>query len=271
MRILIIESCTGRKSVYSKVKLECKDILNKNDRKKLFENPEIAKQTIPARDLYAGSAHIWTMKAVDVLRTIPELEVDLFIISAGFGLVNENDLLSPYECTFKNMSKEQIKTRAKFLEIPDDLKKLFTRRYDVIFILLGEDYLYAAGNALFQIPTSTTGICFASEKNIPKLTNIVSITINNQIVKEFTTLGLSSYGVVGIRGTYLFYFALIVKKHDTPTKLLRKIKEPQFARNFFRPKNFEKYLSPSEKELRIENEMALFKNHQKSLPDFFEN
>jgi hypothetical protein len=46
-----------------------------------------------------------------------ENKVDFYIISARYGLINENTLIIPYEFTFKGLRKKEIRERAEKLKI----------------------------------------------------------------------------------------------------------------------------------------------------------
>jgi hypothetical protein len=58
---------------------------------------------------------------------------------------------------------EQIQTVANELGIPADIKQSLAERFDVVFIVLGEDYLLATGDALSSLPRDTTAFAFAAK------------------------------------------------------------------------------------------------------------
>jgi hypothetical protein len=47
--------------------------------------------------MYIGNQKRELMKCVDILREIKGVKVDFYIISAGFGLLHENDMIPPYD------------------------------------------------------------------------------------------------------------------------------------------------------------------------------
>lgn len=64
----------------------------------------------------------------------------LKIISAGYGLVDENRNLVPYEATFQAKRKRWIRDRAQRLRIPQALRQAI-RDFEVVIFLLGNEYL----------------------------------------------------------------------------------------------------------------------------------
>jgi hypothetical protein len=83
------------------------------------------------------------MRAVQRLRVgLPAARIDVAIVSAGFGLVGENDLLSPYDATFVGMSSTEAIQRGRTLAIRSALAQLLPAYEDAIF-LLGREYLAA--------------------------------------------------------------------------------------------------------------------------------
>lgn len=151
IKLLVVGSCTNRKQVGG-----CKELLTVRD----FDDPanlrnkeaRLREWALPARQLYSGRQHQYTLAGVDRLRAaFGEPAVTFNIISAGYGLVSEDRELVPYEVTFKGMSPRKIRDRATKLQIPRQFRTT-AEHSPVVFLLLGKDYLYsldpplAAGN-----------------------------------------------------------------------------------------------------------------------------
>jgi len=103
------------------------------------------------------------------------------IISAGFGVLSAGTEILSYECTFSEI--EQVRQRAERMNldvdtmtnnelvaavgreknIPQDLRQILAKRYDLVFVALGTKYLIAAQDALTSIPEETTAFAFASK------------------------------------------------------------------------------------------------------------
>ena len=115
MKILVISSCTSKK-------------LNHN---------------APAAKMYTGQQHMLLMDGVNQVRTrYGQSSLDVAIISAEYGLLNENDVIAPYNVTFQGMKKTEILERSRRLQLRERVAALIAR-YDVVFFLLGEKYVQA--------------------------------------------------------------------------------------------------------------------------------
>lgn len=175
MDCLILSACTGSKSRSSRI--GCEEIDTNSDEVLSSKYP-----TVPAEDLYTGREHNHVTSAYSQLHQIST--VDWYILSAGYGLVNHRKPIVPYECTFRS-SKQELVTRADRLDIdptglrkqdliraiaeakniPDDIMRIIERKYDLLFIILGREYLLAATEGLESIPDETVGYAFASERS----------------------------------------------------------------------------------------------------------
>jgi hypothetical protein len=66
----------------------------------------------------------------------------LKIVSAGYGLVDEDRSLVPYEATYQRKRPRWISERAQRLGIPQALRQAI-RDFEVVVFLLGKEYLIA--------------------------------------------------------------------------------------------------------------------------------
>ena len=115
MNVLVISSCTSKK-------------LNHN---------------APAAKMYTGQQHTLLMDGVNQVRTrYGQSSVDVAIISAEYGLLNENDVIAPYNVTFQGMKKAEILEKSRRLQLRERVAALIAR-YDVVFFLLGKEYVQA--------------------------------------------------------------------------------------------------------------------------------
>jgi hypothetical protein len=79
---------------------------------------------IPARELYLGRQHRTMVRAVDSLRMArPDLGVQMFIVSAGYGLLSETELVVPYEAHLGTTRAQWI-DRGTQLRLHDQLTAL---------------------------------------------------------------------------------------------------------------------------------------------------
>ena len=100
--LLVVTSCTGEKAVSHADQLTLEDF--KNPDRLARKEALLAHLARPAGSLYTGDQHRHLMAGVRLLREKYGHEAArLKIISAGYGLVDEERSLVPYECTFNSM------------------------------------------------------------------------------------------------------------------------------------------------------------------------
>jgi hypothetical protein len=140
MELLLVGSCTGEKDVQ-----DCPYLLTETD----FDDPsallrreaELSRWALPAVRLYTGWQHRYMMNGVNAIRQrFGSAACALRIISAGYGLVDEDRNLVPYEATFQGKRTRWIHDRAQRLGIPQDLRQAI-RDFEVVIFLLGKEYL----------------------------------------------------------------------------------------------------------------------------------
>lgn len=196
-RVLVITSCTGEK------KFKPENQLIQDDFKELARfaarEEELKPYRLPAGQMYTGMQHLRLMEGVEILRSAYGRDIlDLYILSAGYGLINEEKEIVPYEVTFNNMNAEEIKEWTRFLKINQSLSQKI-KGYDLVFFLLGDKYLRALELPL-EVNNNKRLLFLASKtsrKLIPKEQPYYFIEIGQAEAKSF------SYGLVGLKG-YLF-------------------------------------------------------------------
>ena len=132
MRILVIGSCGKKKLNLTNNSPTCEDLASIDDINTWREKSSCP--TTRVRDLYTGNQNRELVTGIDLLRQIENTEVKFSIISAGFGLVRENDSLPTYDCSFSSMKKSQIQDRSELLGIPSDFEKLITSGFDLVYL-----------------------------------------------------------------------------------------------------------------------------------------
>ena len=140
-RLLVISSCTGDKVVNTPAELKLEDFAEA-DRLERREH-ELASFRRPASVMYTGKQHEYLMRGVDKLRqAYGDSFVDLRIVSAGYGLIEEDRVICPYDVTFSKMGKPQRRAWGRHLGVPSDVRAAL-EDFDVVIFLLGSDYLDA--------------------------------------------------------------------------------------------------------------------------------
>ena len=225
MRILVVGSCGKKKLNQSTTSPTCKDLDSLDDIKTWREKSSCP--TARVRDLYTGNQNRELVKGVDLLRQIEKTEVKLSIISAGFGLVEENDTLPTYDCSFSGMKKSQIQERAEWLEIPSDFEELLVSGFDLTYLALGKKYFLTLGDK-WKSKSNTTIIGFnwnLCEKEI------LCIPSAHDIVSSFSRNGHKIHGVTGFKGDLLRILADYALKQKNPYRELLAWTHPVYLRD----------------------------------------
>ena len=104
----------------------------------------------PAREMYGGSFAV-VRSLADVLRRVDK-EVDVYIISARYGLIGENEPIVPYEATLKGKLKGWIRQWSARLGVENKLLKvLSSKKYDLVIVALPREYAYAVEGVLRRL------------------------------------------------------------------------------------------------------------------------
>lgn len=195
-RILVISSCTGEKKFKLPEALTLNDFNQGGDY--LAERiKNLADKALPAEEMYTGLQHQRLMRGIEALRKSDNnLTVDLYILSAGFGLIASDCKVVPYECTFQGMKTKELDQWALHLDIPQNIRKLVNETYDLGLILLGDDYLRACAlDSTINLGGPTILMCGKNQaQRIPDLHGLQKIVLGNAEAKRFAC------GLVGLKG-----------------------------------------------------------------------
>jgi hypothetical protein len=220
MKVRIITSCTGKK------KHSPENQLTKNDFRWVHEpgqfgtlEERLAAFRTPAQALYTGMQHIRLMDGVQRFREkFGADSLDLWILSAGYGLIPGDREIVPYECTFQGMRAAEIDSWAEHLRVPLSVRRLFAQPADLVLVLLGDAYLRALaldGDVTFAAPTLFfTGR--TSQERVQGEGPLRIVPISNPEAKRF------SCGLVGLKGALAkrILQQLVEKGHVFYTQLL---------------------------------------------------
>lgn len=177
MKILVISSCTSKK-------------LNHN---------------APAAKMYTGQQHTLLMEGIAQVRTrYGQSSLDVAIISAEYGLLNENDVIAPYNVTFQKMKTAEILERSHRLQLHERVAALIAR-YDVVFFLLGKKYVQALqlpfgkSGAKEQVPEKVTQIFLLGagyRRFIPEAPNVHFVPAGSALSRTLEVMGVALKGFV---------------------------------------------------------------------------
>jgi hypothetical protein len=190
MRVRIITSCTGEKKVHPENQLILADF-----QAGTFFKPELESFELTAGEMYTGLQHQRLMGGVQQFREAGQ-EVELSIVSAGYGLIEEGQNIQPYEATFTGMPKKALKEWGARLGLPKTLKARLEEPADLQLVLLGDTYLVACClDSTLDLKAPTFFLCgSAAQKKLPKVDNAAQVVLANKDAKRF------SCGLVGLKG-----------------------------------------------------------------------
>jgi hypothetical protein len=194
LKILVITSCTGEKVVSDSRQLTLKDFQKGRDHVRARESALKAK-LIRADEIYSGMQHVRLMRGVTEARRA-DIDLDLHILSAGYGLVPASRKLAPYEATFQGMKKPGLRSWVDTLGVPQAFRRAVAGPYDLGLVLLGDDYLAACAlDSTVRFGGPTLLFCGRNTlKRLPKLGNLHAIGLSNAEAKRF------SCGLVALKG-----------------------------------------------------------------------
>lgn len=197
-RVLVITSCTGEKRFKPDNQLTLKDFQDATRLKQ--REAELQEYACPAGDIYTGMQHLRLMEGVRLLRgALGKGSLDVKILSAGYGLIPENRVIVPYEVTFNNMKAVEFDAWTDYLDLHQAISSAIAS-YDLIFFLLGDNYLRAASLPLLS-RSDQAFVFLASRSQASAVQGMEARTgvvlLSNLEAKKY------SYGLVGLKG-YLF-------------------------------------------------------------------
>lgn len=198
MKIQIVTSCTGEKLHSPDNKLVQEDFRRQHESDTFAARErELAGWSAPAQDLYTGQQHLRLMEGVGGARErLGAGNVELFILSAGYGLIEAGRIIAPYECTFQGMKKGELRNWAEYLRVGAEARRVFRMPADFTLVLLGDPYLRAL--ALDdEIEFASPVLFFASEKSRAHISGrgpYRVVPLSNKEAKRF------GCGLVGLKG-----------------------------------------------------------------------
>lgn len=206
MKILVLSECVATKK-YDPSKEPIKSILERYglqipscDLENEEKYKEVLKQfVLPAYQMYEGSFK-FIKELVTKFRKKGD-KVQLLIISARYGLIDEDALIIPYQCTFKCLNKNEIRKRAKALQIYEKLMETIRNEwFDLSVIVLGKNYLLTVFDKSeskdFFRELKTKELVVFGSKNLEreihcqeaklKFIPVIGIGDRNKKIREFT-------------------------------------------------------------------------------------
>lgn len=180
-KVLILTSCTGKKIPHPGIELTEEDFSRGPE---WIAEREAHAGTCPANQMYQGRQHVVLMKGLEQIR--PDIEVEVKIVSAGYGLIDGNRPISPYEVTFGGRSAKQVRELGQRLGLPGDVRSLLeTTDADLVVVLLGKNYLNACQlEGEVNVPAITVFV--GLNESAPGFygSSLCRVPLNNDIARE---------------------------------------------------------------------------------------
>lgn len=172
-RLLVVSSCTARKRFNPLGQLTEADLNDPMLRKS--GETRLANYRLPSAEMYIGGGHNFVRDAIKELRK-GGYRVSHFIISAGYGLLNESDLIVPYNVTFSGAPKAWIQERGRRLGLRDQLVAC-ANKHEHVILMLGREYLTAIGLPLpvDSLPPTTIYVAPSLVEQVGHGANTISI------------------------------------------------------------------------------------------------
>ena len=105
MKIHLITNCTNLKKTNIHGKIQLRNLIENNSARNIVnswcEQLENAEQKVPANEVYAGDH--WK-----VAKSIVKPNLELWVLSAGYGLIHNSSKIGSYDATFSSGSENSI-------------------------------------------------------------------------------------------------------------------------------------------------------------------
>jgi len=188
VRISILTSCTSKKAVTCAAPLTADDFDRGSAHIRRREQA-LAQHMLPAGNMYVGQQHRHLMQGVQaVRRKRPDVEIDVAIISAGYGLVSEESPIAPYERAFNGMGQAGIRALADRLNIPEDARRFLARPADLLLVLLGNTYLQAV-DLDEEVTFGGRTLLFCGREaahSLPEWSRVKKVLVTKETAKRFS-------------------------------------------------------------------------------------
>jgi hypothetical protein len=226
MKLLVIGSCTGDKKNNGCPESEYLTEADFDTVEKMRAGESRLSQWIlPATDLYIGEQHLRMARGIAHLRRhFGHSACVLKIISAGYGVVEEDRSLAPYEVSFSNKPCKWIRDRAAKLDIPAAVRSAI-RGYEAVVFLLGNKYLLSIDPPL--TPHDGQCLIFLTTESESKFdSRSILISAGMHETKRFGA------GFISLKGKMFECFATGLCAHPEKWENLLASRSPQVFEHF---------------------------------------
>jgi hypothetical protein len=156
-RPLVLSACTGLKALRTD-SLSLSDLRSVTRRRALLDGRE-PRERLPAGELYLGAQHCRLTEGVRAAAGAG-CDIDVRIVSAGFGLVESTTRLPAYDATFSTMARAERAAWGAELGLPLTVRSALAAPRPFALVLLGSAYMDACaleGEIAWGAPTIVLG------------------------------------------------------------------------------------------------------------------
>jgi hypothetical protein len=197
MKITIITSCTGTKAIRLPLQLTQEDF-QKGYGHVAERERSLGCEPVCAEAFYRGEQHLRLLRGVHAARE-RGIDVRVWIVSAGYGLVPGHRPLYPYDVTFNDMAPVVARWWAQEIGLPQQVQAALAEPAEYGLILLGDRYLDVCQlHAIERAPAATWALCgTASAKRLPK--GIRALPLRQSDTSQFNAGNIGLKGEVAAR------------------------------------------------------------------------
>jgi len=186
-KILIVAHCTAEKEVDEEQVRRVLYKMNLPSPSFDFEREDeylkvLSKFAKPAEEMYGGSFRT-IRNLVEMLRECGK-SVDLYIISARYGLIPGNRVIIPYEASLKGLAREELVKWAEQRSINRELTRILYRNYDCVIVVLPREYYLAAREAFEPLLLRRNVIMIVPSSPIAKRQHIKALTLPGSTISR---------------------------------------------------------------------------------------
>ncbi len=153
-----------------------------------------------AESLYGGQQHIRLMRGVKEYRDAaqPVGRLQFHILSAYYGLLSARRSITSYDHSFSGLSTEAIRRQSLDKKVPEDIRKVLCKPFDLGILMLGDPYLRAC-DLDTGVKLAGPTIAFCSPKMarwLPDIDGLRTVELSNREARRF------SCGLAALKGEF---------------------------------------------------------------------
>ncbi len=160
MRVSLVTICTREKLYDHPRKLTQSDFQQLTRR--LWREDELGHLRTPAGLFYVGLPQRRLNRGIGLARRA-RIEVDQWVLSAGYGLIHESMAVVPYDISFNGMDAARRRSWGEHLSLPDTMSIFLEAPADLRLVLLTDPYLQACQLSA-DAPLGAPTVCVVSAR-----------------------------------------------------------------------------------------------------------